>query len=70
MVAKIVGQALGHPKIGIKDDMDSVLKWDSLSHISVILAIEKVVGFSFTPKEIAESNSVENIHNIINNNSN
>ena len=52
MVAKIVGQALGHPKVDIKDDMDSVLKWDSLSHISVILAIEKVVGFPLHLKKL------------------
>ena len=48
-------------------DMSSISNWDSLSHISVILAIEKETGLSLTPKEIAQSTSVENIYNIVNN---
>ena len=66
-IAEIIAKELNTNTVNGKSDMSSISNWDSLSHISVILAIEKEIGFSFTPKEIAQSTSVENIYNIVNN---
>lgn len=66
-IAKIVGEALGCSEIGVNGDMSSVANWDSLSHISVILAVEETVGITFVTHEIAQATSVEAICRIINN---
>ena len=58
---------LNDVSVGENSDMGSISDWDSLSHIGIILSIEKETGLSLTPKEIAQSTSVENIYNIANN---
>ena len=66
-IAKIIAKELNDASVDENSDIGSISNWDSLSHLSVILAIEKETGFSLTPKEIAQSTSVENIYNIVNN---
>jgi [ribosomal protein S5]-alanine N-acetyltransferase len=65
-ISKIIAKELNDGSIDENSDMGTISNWDSLSHISVILAIEKEIGFPFKPKEIAQSTSVENIYNIVN----
>ena len=65
ILTKVISNTLSEPGISIHDDMRSVKKWDSLSHINIILAIEKEIGRTFTSKEIAKSISVKNIFDII-----
>jgi len=65
-IVDIIAKELNTNTVNEKSDMSSISDWDSLSHISVILAIEKEIGFSFMPKEIGQSTSVENIYNIVN----
>ena len=66
-IVDIIAKELNTHTVNGNSDMSSISNWDSLSHISVILAIEKETGLSLTPKEIAQSTSVENIYNIVNN---
>ena len=66
-IITIIEKELNDGSVDENSDMSSISNWDSLSHISVILAIEKETGLSLTPKEIAQSTSVENIYNIVNN---
>ena len=64
-IAIIIAKELNDDSVGENSDMGSTANWDSLSHISIILAIEKEIGLSLTPKDIAEATSVENIFNIV-----
>ena len=66
-IAEIIAKELNDNSVNENTDMGSISSWDSLSHIRVILTIEKAIGFSLTPKEIAQATSVENLHHIINN---
>ena len=66
-IAKIIAKELNDDSIDETSDMGSISNWDSLSHISIIIAIEKETGLSLTPKDIAQATSVENIYNIANN---
>ena len=66
-IAIIIAKELNDDSIDENSDMGSISNWDSLSHISVILAIEKEIGFSLSSKEIAQSTSVKSIYNIANN---
>jgi len=53
------------------DDVDddtsvtSLQQWDSLAHITLILALEEEFGLSFTPDEAAEMLSVPDIERIL-----
>jgi ribosomal-protein-alanine N-acetyltransferase len=66
-IAKIIAEELNDDSVDENSDMAAIANWDSLSHISVILAIEKETGFSLSPKKIAQSTSVKSIYNIVNN---
>ena len=66
-IVDIIVKELNDKNINENSDMASISGWDSLSHISIILAIEKVTGFSLTPEQIAQATSIRNIHHIINN---
>ncbi|MBI28616.1 MAG: hypothetical protein CMI95_01825 [Pelagibacteraceae bacterium] len=65
-IKKIIRKTLGLQINSKINSMESTRNWDSLSHINVILAIEKKIKYKFNAIEIAQSNSVENIYNIIN----
>ena len=66
-IANLIAKELNDVSVGENSDMGSISDWDSLSHIGIILSIEKETGLSLTPKEIAQSTSVENLYNIVNN---
>ena len=65
-ITTVISKSLEGVQVTSEDDMNSVSNWDSLSHIIIIRAIEKSVGYSFTPQEIAQSTSVESIYNTVN----
>ena len=50
-------------KMKINQRRDVCISWDSLSHLSVIMAIEE--KFNFSTSEIAKALSVEKIYSII-----
>lgn len=39
----------------------TVEAWDSINHLNLVLALEQQCGVSFSPEEIPELTSVENI---------
>ena len=51
---------------GILLQIGDIQNWDSLSHILVILEIEKETGFKFKPTEIARATSVKSILELVN----
>ena len=65
-IGELISKTLNEPNAMILDNMESVKSWDSISHISVILDIEKYSGYSFTTEEIAQATSITNIYNILN----
>lgn len=65
-ITKMIAEELKINMVSENGDMNSIGAWDSLTHISIILAIEKQTGFKFLPAEIAQSNSIQNIYNILN----
>jgi acyl carrier protein len=52
-------------KINIKTSMDSLEDWDSLTHVQLILSIEKKFNVHFTSTAIQECKSIEKIINYI-----
>lgn len=59
-VQDIFQDVLDNDEINIKDETtaDDIDEWDSLSHIQLIVAIEKVFKIKFTSKEILSWNNV------------
>ena len=58
---------ISESKINNETNMDNLSEWDSLSHVELILLIEKETGFKFKPSEIAQATSVKSILAIVNN---
>ncbi|MEL5892863.1 acyl carrier protein [Bacteroides sp. GD17] len=59
-VQDIFRDVLDNDEIVLNDETtaDDVEEWDSLSHIQLIVAIEKSFGIKFTSKEILSWNNV------------
>lgn len=47
----------------VKDDLSQTtcMKWDSLSHLNLVVELEDEFGVSFEPEDIAEMKSLEAI---------
>lgn len=50
----------------ITDDMsqDNFKKWDSLTHLRIIVALEEFFKISYTPKEIGQMYTLQKLVNI------
>lgn len=59
-VYEIVGRVLGCPVNEINEDTspDTLVQWDSLKHMNLILALEEELGVQFSDDQIVEMNSV------------
>lgn len=66
-VQEIFRDVLDNEEIELTFDTvaDDVEEWDSLSHIQLIVAIEKYFGLKFRAKEIMEWNTVGDMINRI-----
>jgi len=53
-------------KLTMKSSTNDISEWDSIGHLNLILEIERNVGTSFSPEQISEMTSVENILSQIN----
>lgn len=51
--------------VGLDASRQNTPQWDSLRHIEVVFAIEEVLGIQFSEAEIAETNSVGKIINLV-----
>ena len=58
---QLVSRVLGVPVEKITDESspDTLDKWDSLSHINMIIALESQFGISLAPEEAMEMQSVK-----------
>ena len=65
MIASLVSNILGENDIGVDDSIESVSTWDSLNHITIILGIQEKTGYRFSPEEISEAVSIDNIYKIL-----
>ena len=60
---EIVANVLGVPSTEIHENSGppTFPQWDSVAHINIILSIEAQYGVSFSPEEMVEALSVEDI---------
>ena len=65
MIKSTIEDVLGQINIHENDGMDSVSEWDSLSHINIILEIEKNTGYKFSPLNISKATSIKKIYKMI-----
>ena len=54
-------------KVEISDDSNrqNIDVWDSFNRLDILVNIEKKYGISFSPEEMAEINSYEDIYRIV-----
>jgi acyl carrier protein len=62
-VLRIVSDVLGEPleRLNGASSPDTVEKWDSLNHMSLVLALEEEFGVQFTDDQIMQLLSVDAI---------
>ena len=65
MIVTWISEILGDNDIGVDDNIKSVSSWDSLNHINIILGIQEKTGYRFSPEEISEAISIDNIYKIL-----
>ena len=64
-VAETISKVLGGVNVDACDNMYSIVQWDSLSHINIIVSLQEKTGARFTPTEISGATSVEAIFQIL-----
>jgi len=62
-ILEIIQKHIQNRKINRKTKLKNIEKWDSLMHLNIIFAIEKVFKIKF---KISEMSSFKNIEEIIN----
>jgi acyl carrier protein len=60
-LAEVMKNVLDVDSVSDQDSMQTIKSWDSLRHLSLILALEEQFGINFNPEEIPELNSVRSI---------
>ena len=65
MIAGIVSRITNQTKVSVDDNMNTVARWDSLSHVEIILEVEEKTGFKFSPGDISKAISIEKIYKLI-----
>lgn len=64
-IISIVQNVLDSEEVTSESSMDSIISWDSLNHMRVIIALKENLGINFTPSQIAEATSVSSIFKLI-----
>ena len=64
---QVISNVLGVPidKINDNSSPDSIDKWDSLSHLNLVMAIEAEFGVTLTPEDAMDMLSVKLIRMIL-----
>jgi len=57
-------------EVSVNTTQKNCVKWDSLMHINIIIALEDAFDMSFEPDEIARMTSIANMQQIIQNKKN
>ena len=68
-IIKVVSETL-EIQANKETSQDNCDSWNSLQHLTIIVALEDVLGISFEPEEIVNLKSVKEIEKIINNRKN
>jgi len=63
LIAVAVGNVLGRPAetLGPEDGLDQTQGWDSLAHMSILLAVEQVIKQEFSADELLELRTFQQI---------
>jgi acyl carrier protein len=66
-IAKIFQDIFGMPPDQFNDScsMENMKEWDSVTHMTLVLALEESFGVEISPEEIAESTSVARIKQVL-----
>jgi acyl carrier protein len=64
-ITAIFREALGSPAVDENTDPSNIDKWDSISHLHLIVALEDELDVSFEPEEIEEMRSLKIIQEVI-----
>lgn len=54
-----------HEPIDLTTSREDVQHWDSLQHVALVVALERAFGISLSMDEMAEINSVHDIHTVL-----
>ncbi|MGE0697478.1 MAG: acyl carrier protein [Hyphomicrobiaceae bacterium] len=54
-----------HGPIDLETSRQDVKRWDSLQHVALVVALEGAFGISLSMDEMAEMNSVRDIHAVL-----
>ena len=65
-IVELVQSVLEDEVINSATDMGNTLSWDSISHMSIIIAIYSKFGIQFNPNQVAKAKSILEISKIIN----
>lgn len=66
MILNVLKRALEVNEVDTSCSQQTCEAWDSMKHLNVVIELEMETGFEFTPEEIAEMVSYEDIARIIN----
>jgi RimJ/RimL family protein N-acetyltransferase/acyl carrier protein len=64
-IIKIVASVLPQESIGMDTAMENTASWDSLTHMNLMIELKERFGIDFSPSDIAQSNSIKSIVNIL-----
>lgn len=64
-VIEIVQSVLTEEEITPESTMRAVMSWDSLNHMSIMIAVTERTGIAFSPPEIVRANSVQALADIL-----
>ena len=61
-IIKVVSSVLNEEDINVASSMDNTFSWDSLNHMSIIIALKNNLSVDFSPSDIANATSIKKIH--------
>ena len=64
-LTEIIKNVLDVDSVSEDDGVETIKSWDSVRHLSLVMAIEEHFGITFDPDEIAELTSVRKISEAI-----
>jgi RimJ/RimL family protein N-acetyltransferase/acyl carrier protein len=64
-VIGIISSVLTEEEINYESTMCNTLSWDSLNHMSIMVAVSQKTGVKITPSEMTRANSVKAVYDIL-----
>ena len=66
-LVNIVKLAINEEDINPNSSIEDVDNWDSLGHMSIVLALKENLGVELSPEEISQAISIQSIKEILEN---